>query len=298
MPFNFYDTHTLLMAVQQLTPAATFLRDRYFPTNDASDIFATDDVLVEFRDGSKKLAPFVAPRKGGVTVLRAGYNMERYTPPFVAPRRVLTLDELRKRGFGEALYSQLTPEQRQQTLILRDADELEARLVKEGVAKYIGEQDETAEQPAPDHGDDADEPASTNTAADEAPEYNEDMKLDELKEAATRYGVDASAMRKKADVIAAIEATKAEQPDDGADAEEPPQIGAADPVGLRADRSGRRRPAPECPRHQDPALLLSVGSRLPRARHLQAEGRRQRHLHPAIQRGGGLLLREERRGLA
>ena len=72
--------------------------------------------------------------------------------------------------------------------------------------------------------------ASTNTAADEAPEYNEDMKLDELKEVATRYGVDASAMRKKADVIAAIEATKAEQPDDGADDEEPPQIGAADPV--------------------------------------------------------------------
>ena len=86
------------------------------------------------------------------------------------------------------------------------------------------------ERPAPAPGDDADEPASTNTAADEAPEYNEDMKLDELKEVATRYGVDASAMRKKADVIAAIEATKAEQPDDGADDEEPPQIGAADPV--------------------------------------------------------------------
>ena len=111
-------------------------------------------------------------------------------------------------------------------------DELEARLVKEGVAKYIGELGETAEQPAPAPapGDDDDEPASTNTAADEAPEYNEDMKLDELKEVAARYGVDASAMRKKADVIAAIEATKAEQPDDGADDEEPPQIGAADPV--------------------------------------------------------------------
>lgn len=99
-------------------------------------------------------------------------------------------------------------------------NELEARLVKEGVAKYIGELGETAEQPAPAPGDDA----------DEAPEYNEAMKLDELKEVATRYGVDASAMRKKADVIAAIEATKAEQPDDGADDEEPPQIGAADPV--------------------------------------------------------------------
>ena len=100
-------------------------------------------------------------------------------------------------------------------------DELEARLVKEGVAKYIGELGETAEQPAPAPGDDADEPASTNTAADEAPEYNEDMKLDELKEVAARYGVDASAMRKKADVIAAIKAAKAEQPDDGADDEAP-----------------------------------------------------------------------------
>ena len=37
--------------------------------------------------------------------------------------------------------------------------------MKEGVAKYIGELGETAEQPAPAPGDDADEPASTNTAA-------------------------------------------------------------------------------------------------------------------------------------
>ena len=66
-------------------------------------------------------------------------------------------------------------------------DELEARLVKEGVAKYIGEQGETAEQTAPTPGDDADEPASTNTAAEEAPEYDEDMKLDELKEVAALW---------------------------------------------------------------------------------------------------------------
>lgn len=122
--FNFYDTHTLLMSIQQLKPATSFLRDRYFPTNDATDIFATNDVLVEYRDGSKKLAPFVAPRKGGVTMLRSGYTMERFTPPFVAPKRNLSIDDLNKRGFGEALYSQLTPEQRQQVLLLKDADEL------------------------------------------------------------------------------------------------------------------------------------------------------------------------------
>ena len=124
MAFNFYDTHTLLAAVEQLTPPSTFLRDRYFPTNNATDIFSTTDVLVEFRDGSKTLAPFVAPRKGGVTVLRKGYELHRYEPPFIAPRRMLTIDDLTKRGFGEALMTNLTPEQRQRAILLNDAQEL------------------------------------------------------------------------------------------------------------------------------------------------------------------------------
>jgi hypothetical protein len=49
--------HTLLASVQQLPPLHSFLLDRYFPTNAASDVFATDDVLVEYRKGSKKAAP-------------------------------------------------------------------------------------------------------------------------------------------------------------------------------------------------------------------------------------------------
>lgn len=110
--------------------------------------------------------------------------------------------------------------------------ELEARLVKKGVAKYV---DEKPVAPAP-----AAEPEREPGATSEpdgtpaAPEYDEDMKLDELKEVATAYGVDASAMRKKADVIAAIKEAKAaanEADDDQTgDNEEPPQIGAADPV--------------------------------------------------------------------
>ena len=130
MPFNFFETHNLLMAVEQLTPPTTFLRDRYFPTNDATDVFATNDVLVEYKDGSKRVAPFVAPRKGGVTILRSGYEVQRFEPPFVAPRRMLTIDDLNKRGFGEALLSQLTPELRQRALILKDAQELSEMITR------------------------------------------------------------------------------------------------------------------------------------------------------------------------
>lgn len=103
--------------------------------------------------------------------------------------------------------------------------ELEARLVKKGIAKYID-----AQPVAPTPAIEPEQPETHEAEAEATvPEYDEDMKLDELKEVAAAYGVDASAMRKKADVIAAIEAAKAEQ-NDGTDNEEPPQIGAADPV--------------------------------------------------------------------
>lgn len=110
--------------------------------------------------------------------------------------------------------------------------ELEARLVKKGVAKYV---DEKPVAPAP-AAEPEREPGATSEpdGAPAAPEYDEGMKLDELKEVATAYGVDASAMRKKADIIDAIEKAKAaanEADDDQTgDNEEPPQIGAADPV--------------------------------------------------------------------
>lgn len=130
MAFNFYQTHTLLAAVEQLPPVTSFLRDRYFPTNEATDMFSTDDVLVEFRDGKKKAAPFVAPRKGGVTILRNGYEMKRYTPPCIAPKRNLRIDDLKKRGFGEALLSTLTPEQRQRIVLMQDAQELSEMITR------------------------------------------------------------------------------------------------------------------------------------------------------------------------
>lgn len=124
MAFNIYDTHTLLASVQQLPPLHTFLLDRYFPTNAASDIFATDDVLVEYKKGNKKASPYVAPRKGGITILRDGYTMKAFTPSYIAPKRNLTIDELKKRRFGEALYPNLTPEQRQGAIMLSDLDDL------------------------------------------------------------------------------------------------------------------------------------------------------------------------------
>lgn len=124
MAIDIAQTHTLLMAVEKLPPVTTFLRDRYFPTNEMTDIFATTDVLIEYRDGNRKLAPFVSPRRGGRAVLREGSYMRSFKPPSIKPQRTLTIDELSTRGFGEALMTKLTPEQREAMIILRDAEDL------------------------------------------------------------------------------------------------------------------------------------------------------------------------------
>lgn len=126
MAINIYSTHTMLAAIKQMLPNRTFLRDRYFPTDESKDIFPTEDVLVEYKDGNKKMAPVVMPRKGGITIERAGYSTERYTPPLVAPQRPLTIDDLNKKGFGENLFSTKTPAQRQAEILGDDLADFDA----------------------------------------------------------------------------------------------------------------------------------------------------------------------------
>ena len=91
--------------------------------------------------------------------------------------------------------------------------EKEERLVRLGVAVYVTEQDDVVEQPG-----DASDEAQDDKIVDEFPEYNEEMKLSELKEIAKVYGIDASSMRSKKEVIEAIDAAHDELPEVDVDA--------------------------------------------------------------------------------
>lgn len=133
-----YETQTMLAAITLLSKRKTFLRDRYFPCNEKVDIFPTEDVLVEYKSGSKILAPCVLPRKGGITIERDGYKTQRYTPPQVAPQRSLTIDQLNKKGFGENLFSNITPEQRQADILRQDMLDLDDMI--SGREEYIAAQ--------------------------------------------------------------------------------------------------------------------------------------------------------------
>lgn len=116
-----YKTKTLLQAVVNMPKTHTFLRDTFFPKNET---FVTEEVLIDYKKGKRRVAPFVAPRVGGITISRDGFKTERIKAPRVAPQRVMTVDDISARQVGENVFSTKTPAQRQAELLATDLKEL------------------------------------------------------------------------------------------------------------------------------------------------------------------------------
>ena len=107
----------------------SFFKDRYFPTG-AGDIFKANEVLTEYRSGDRKLAAFVDQKAGDIPIGRRSYEVHSYKPAYIAPSRLLTLDELTKRGFGEALYPGMDEAQRAARLLADDMNDMENRIAR------------------------------------------------------------------------------------------------------------------------------------------------------------------------
>lgn len=122
MNLDLYKTITMLQAVRKMLPLRKFFTSTFFP---GFKTHVTEDVLFDYKKGKRPMAPFVAPRVGGITVARDGYRTKKYTAPKIAPQRILTLDDLVTRGMGENLFSQQTPAQRQAALLGTDLSELD-----------------------------------------------------------------------------------------------------------------------------------------------------------------------------
>jgi hypothetical protein len=128
---DFSNTQFLLEVIREVPVEQAWLRDRYFPSDGASDVFNTPKVLVEYMDADqKKLAPFVTPRKNGVDIARGGYEVHEFEPGNIAPKRSLYIDELQKKGFGEALFSNLTPAARQAAIFMKDYQQIEQMITR------------------------------------------------------------------------------------------------------------------------------------------------------------------------
>lgn len=124
---DFQSTYILMAILEEVVPETFFFKDRYFPT-EKGDIFDADKVLTEYRKGDRQMAAFVSPRIGDIPVDRSSYEIHEYQPARIAPSRLLTLDDLNKRGFGEAIYPGSTEAERAARLIKDDLQTLEMRI--------------------------------------------------------------------------------------------------------------------------------------------------------------------------
>ena len=122
-----YTTREMMEAIDQTPPVRTFLQRTFFP-NDRTHI--TEKVEFDVRKGKRIMAPFVSPRKGGKVITRQGFRTNQFTTPKIAPERVLTIDDVTKRAIGENIYSQRTPEEREDELLSKDMTDLEDAIAR------------------------------------------------------------------------------------------------------------------------------------------------------------------------
>ena len=125
---DIYSTYFMLAAVREIPLEQTFFKNRYFPTDNAMDIFGTTRVLADYKEDKHKRAPFVLPRIGSIPGTRDGFSTAELEPANISVSMPLTLDQLQGRGFGESLLSQATPAERERHFLVNDLAELSARI--------------------------------------------------------------------------------------------------------------------------------------------------------------------------
>lgn len=109
MAIDFFNTRTMLRALEERLPPKQFLLDTFFSDVEQSDTASVDiDVIKKGR----KMAPFVNPLKEGKLVEGEAFATNTFKPPYIKPKRPTTAADLLNRQMGESLYSGVSPAQR------------------------------------------------------------------------------------------------------------------------------------------------------------------------------------------
>jgi hypothetical protein len=122
-----YTTREMMEAIDQTPPVRTFLQKTFFP---GEETHVAEKVEFDVRKGKRIMAPLVSPRIGGKVITRQGFRTNSFTTPKIAPERPLTVDDISSRAIGENIYSQRTPEEREDELLAKDMTDLEEAIAR------------------------------------------------------------------------------------------------------------------------------------------------------------------------
>lgn len=122
MAISMFDRRTMIAALESMPPKRTYLKDLFFGNVITSD---TEKVDIDIYKGNQKMAAFVSPKVGSITVTRDGFKTETYTPPLIGLDRPTTAEDILKRSMGEHIYNSKSPEERAAEILMRDMADLD-----------------------------------------------------------------------------------------------------------------------------------------------------------------------------
>lgn len=114
---DIYDTRAQLAAIDLMEPEYTFLHD--MTVRDGGTV-EDDKAIYDYRKGNRKMAPVVHPGTGGVVMEREGFQTREIGFATVAPERVIEVNQLYGRSFGEKILGGMTPAERAKKMQARD----------------------------------------------------------------------------------------------------------------------------------------------------------------------------------
>lgn len=121
------NTYQLIGAVKKMYPVVQFFKDRYFPDGRT---FHSDEVLIECKKKGRQIAPFVVPYVNGIAMESQKYSGYKFKPPYIAPKSVITMQDLRDKAFGEDPNSNRSAESRENELQAERMDDLRESVLR------------------------------------------------------------------------------------------------------------------------------------------------------------------------
>lgn len=124
---DIFTPEILAKAVSVVPTPSTFFRDTFFKTRNTNP---TSKIRADFYKGTRRVAPYVNVNSASGVTKKHGYHTEDFETPLVKVKDVTSIDDIIKRGFGENLYSGITPQERAYKELLRTLNDFEQQIVR------------------------------------------------------------------------------------------------------------------------------------------------------------------------
>lgn len=104
-----FETRKLVQTVNEIKSAPSFITDMFFSNRDVNN---AENIDVQIKKGTRKIAPFVSPRVAGVLMESEGKTVQTYKPPYIKFKYITEAVDLLKEVDGVFYADDSTPESR------------------------------------------------------------------------------------------------------------------------------------------------------------------------------------------